>query len=204
MVISPFFSAIIHDLFLSDTITNGIYNTLSNIVANNPNGYSISELFASLPGGFVSFLSYHNISLPELEAIYGPATEASEEILLAIAERIALPTADTVSTIVSYGLGFIIPFFFFKWLNAKIMSIKDSEEKGRVFLRRMDTACGVITGFAIGAAVAILASTVVFTIFQIIMAFNAESVVMEIYDKSFIFKFISSFDILGIIMNLFT
>ena len=204
MVISPLISTVIHDLFLSDTITNGIFNTLNNIVSNNPNGYSIAELFATLPEGFVSFLSHLGISLPELEAIYGPATEASEEILFAIAERIALPTADTVSSIVSYGLGFIIPYFFFKWINAKIRNIKNCEEKGKLFLLRMDTVCGVITGFGIGAAVVILLCTVVFTIFQIIMAFNAQSAVMEVYNRSFIFRFISSFDILGIVMNLFS
>ena len=197
--IGPFVSGRIRDWFLSSSITNGINSTLTNIVENNPNGYSIGELFANLPNGFVSFLAHNNISLPDLEAIYGSSTEASGDILYAIAERIAVPTADMIASISGYLLGFIIPFVFFKWLDAHIW-----RQKKVPFYRYVDIVFGSIVGIVIGVASAVALSTLIFTVFQIVMAFNAESVVMQIYTDSFVFEFINKLDVWGMVTGMFS
>ena len=45
-------------------------------------------------------------------------------------------------------------------------------------------------------------SALIFTIFQIIIVFDANSVVTQIYQDSYVFKFVNQFDILGFIKNL--
>ena len=68
MATGPLISDRIKAWFLSPSVTGGIHRTLVDIVENNPNGYSISELFLNLPQGVIHFLEQFRISLPELEA----------------------------------------------------------------------------------------------------------------------------------------
>ena len=197
IAIGPFISGRIREWFLSDTITKGIKNTLADIVANNPNEYNIGIMFESLPKPFISFLEHFNISLPALEMEYGTYTTATDEILDAIALRIATPCADLVAQIAGHIICFLITFFFFRWLNLKIRSTRVP------FFRYADKVVGFVVGSAIGISAAVAFSMILYTVFQVIVVYDAHSPVASIYDNSYIFKFINQIDFVGMIKQFF-
>ena len=195
-ILNPFVSGRIHEWFLLKPITRGVNNTLTELVSNNPNGYSLSELFENLPEGFIKFLKHYGISLAELEAEYGSDTEAVGDILGEIAEKISIPFSEMLSSILAYILCFVASLLFFAWLNMKI------KQRRSPFFRFLDGVSGLVIGATIGYCAVFGISVVVYTIFQVIVAFNANSAVTAIYENSYIFKFVNEFDILGIIRNL--
>lgn len=195
-VLNPLVSARIHEWILYRPITKGINNTLTNLVENNPNHYNLGEVFDKLPEGFLNFLKNYNISLADLEAEYGSATEASESILAEISRKIALPFSETLSSIIAYIVCFVASFFFFAWLRKKI------KQRRSPFFRVLDSIMGFLIGVALGCCAMFALSAVIFTVFQVIIVFDANSPVTAIYQNSYVFKFVNQFDILGFIKNL--
>ena len=122
MILGPWVSGFLEKLFFRRVITNGVYRTLADLIENNANGYNLQELFNNLPQHFINFLDYNGINLAELEAEYGSYTEASEEIIRAMADKIANPCIGMVSSIIGHVIGFIVPLIFFTWLGYKIRS----------------------------------------------------------------------------------
>ena len=195
-VLNPMVSERIHEWFLYGSITKGINNTLTNLVENNPNDYNLSQVFAKLPEGFLNFLKNYNISLAELEAEYGSATEATDSILLEISRKIALPCSEMISSIIAYIICFVASFFFFRWLHLKI------KQRRSPFFRVLDGIMGFMIGVSLGCCAMFALSAVIFTIFQVIIVFDANSPVTSIYENSYVFKFVNQFDIIGFIKNL--
>ena len=215
MIVGPFISDSIRALFLSDTITNGICNTLTKTLDNSPTGQNIQALFANLPDGFISFLEWFNISLPELEATYGSATQPSHDMLMEISRLIATPLASFTASILGHIVSFLIPFFAVAWLKriqikntelAKDPNIQSDPKKMKKLARvhLVDKILGCVVGIAIGSAALIAASILTHTVFQVIIAFNGHSDIMAVYDNSYVFKFLVNIDIVGIISQLFS
>jgi len=197
-ILGPIVSGRLEVWFLSDTITNGIYKTLDQTLLNSTTGYNIKALFAHLPDGFVSFLNYFKISLPELEATYGSTTEPNEEMLREIARLLATPLASFAASLLGHIICFLFTFFFFKWINLQI-------RKRRIpVFRYLDHILGCIVGIALGCAVIIGTSILTRTVFQIILAFNAESTLMSLYESTYVLKFLGNLDIVGIFSQLFS
>ena len=197
IILGPFVSERLREWFLQDLIAKGVNNTLTDLVANNPNGYTLSELFQNLPDGFVSFLNNFDISLPLLEVEYGSATEATNEIIFAISEIIAGGCAKLVSDFVGHVVCFVVALIFFAWLNFEI-------RKRRIgFFRVIDQIIGFVAGLVIGYCAVFGLSVLLHTIFQVVVAFNAQSSVTTIYENSYIFKFVAEFNMLGAVKQLF-
>ena len=198
LVIGPAVSKLINAIFMSDSITNGICKTLEKTLEKSTTGNNIKALFENLPDGFVSFLEWFKISLPELEVTYGSATEPSHEMLMEISRCLAAPLASFATNIFGYIVSFLITFFFFKWINFQI-------RKRRIpLLRYIDHIFGFIVGTSIGIAAIIGISIVTHTIFQVVVAFNGQSEILTIYEKSYIFKFLAELDVVGIFKQLFS
>ena len=198
LVMGPIISGRIEAWFLSDKITNGICTTLETTLSTSTTGYNIKALFEQLPSGFVSFLEWFKISIPELEATYGSATEPNHDMLMEISELLAAPLATFASNLFGHIICFLITFFFFKWINLQI-------RKRRIpFLRYIDHIFGFIVGTSIGCAVVVGGSILARTVFQIILAFNGESNIMSVYDNSYIFKFLGELDVIGIFSQIFS
>lgn len=228
----PIISDRIHAWFLSSGFTGAINNTLLGIVNNNPNGYSLSELFANLPAGFISFLDHYNINIDKLIGTYGADAAATDEIIWDIAGKIADPCASIVSTILGHLVFYLSFFFFAKWmynvscksereLKNEIKRIKnepDAEKqkamlarlrKGKDtrrlrFVRFVNGALGFIMGTAIGCCILIGASVLLLTLFQVVVAYDANSPVTAIYENSHLFKFINESGIWGILKTAFS
>jgi len=196
-LIGPKVSEFLQRLFLRKAITGGIQNALTTVVENNANDYNLEQLFANLPEGFSKFIGNYGVSFEALEAEFGSATYASPEIISAISERLAAPCIDMVSSIIGHVVGFIVPCVFFWWLNRKIRRSR------KPFFRIVDRVSGVIIGLCVGYIAVVFASLFLQTMFQVVLAFDMNNGVLQVYEKSFIFRFLSKFDTLGAIRNIF-
>ena len=196
LIIGPSITNLLERWFLTDGITSAVHKSLVTVIDHNANGYNLKELFEQLPQGFVKFLDGLGASLSALEAEFGSYTEAGDEIIFAMAERIATPCVNLISSIIGMVLGFVIPWLFMKWLTYEI-------EKDEIpFFRVLDRIGGFLVGAAAGYTVLLGVCLLVRTIFQITVAIDASVTVMDIYYNSFIFRFIGEFDTIGMIKRL--
>ena len=196
VLIGPWLSNLLQDLFIRDMISKGLLQTLTDLVANNPNGYNLEELFQNLPAGFTNILGNYGVSYAALEAEFGSATYATPEILQAISVRLAEPCNNAFSSIIGYMVGFIVPWVFIKWLNLKIR-----RNKKIPIYRYIDAISGCIVGIIIGGAALVFLSVVVQTVFQIIVAFDMHSPVVDVYENSLFCRLFTRFDVLLLVKN---
>ena len=197
LVIGPYITTILENWFITEGITNAVHASLTGLIEHNANGYNIKEVFDNLPVGFVNFLDGLGASLEALEAEFGSYTEANDEIIAAMAQRIAQPCINIISSIIGMIVGFIIPWAFMLWLDYEIQ--KDT----LTFFRVMDHIVGFIVGVAVAYVFLLGICLLMRTIFQIVIAFDSASPVMDIYNKSIFFKFISEFDTIGTLKDIF-
>ena len=197
-IISPWITGLLEDVFFNGFITNAVYSSLTDLVAHNANGYNLQEVFEHLPEGFVSFLDNLGASLTALEAEFGSYTTASDEILHAMAERIAQPCVSVISTTIALVLGFLLPFLFFRWMA---LVIKDNHVP---FFRVCDHIGGFCVGLVGGYFLAFGLALLTKTAFQVVIAFDASKDLMAIYRDSFVFRFLGEFDVFAAGKQLFS
>ena len=186
LVIGPKITQLLERLFIRDAITGAVHNSLVGFIEDNPNGYNLAELFDNLPDGFVSFLDGLGASLSALEAEFGSYADASDAIVNEMATRIATPCIDVLSSIIGIILGFIIPWIFMRWIAFEI-------EKDRLpFFRFFDHVGGFLVGIGAGYALVLGLCLLTRTAFQIAVAYDSSFNVMEIYNGSYVFKFIGA------------
>ena len=191
-VIGPLVTGLLEDMIFTKLITNAVYGTLVDLIEHNANGYNLSELFEKLPTGFVNLLDNLDASLTSLEAEFGSYTYASDNIIHAMAERIAAPCISLISTFIGLVLGFIVPFLFFKWLKYEI-----KKDNSHPFFQKMDRFGGFLVGVIGGYLLAMALALFTRMMFQTIVAFDAAKDLMPIYQNSFLFRFLGEFDIFG-------
>lgn len=196
VIIGPWLTSFLQDLFFRNWITNAMYKTVSGLIQNNANNFTIQEIFEHLPEGFVKILGNYQIDPATLEAEFGSLSYTSEELLVAISERLADPCISIFSSMIGHAVGFAVPLFFFMWLNAKIRRSR------KPFFRYVDKVSGVFVGICLGYCAVAFAAVFLQAVFQIILAFDAHNVVLEIYQKSFLFEFMSQFDTVNAIRML--
>ncbi len=197
LIIVPLISTFLEDLFISRMVTDAVYNTLAEQIANNANGYNLAQLFENLPQNLVNLLDSLGASLSALEAEFGSYTEASSTIVRTMAERIAAPCVGAISAILGFIIGLLIPWLFMKWISFEI-----KKDESHPFFRFFDHVGGFLVGIAAGYAVVLGLSVLTKTIFQVVVAFDAGVNIMYIYDESYVFKFLNEVDTFGVIRDL--
>ena len=198
LVLNPFVKGRLHNWFFLRPITKGVKSTLVDLLESNPNGYNLSEIFSKLPKAFLGLLEHFNISIAALEDEYGSATEASEAILADIAEKIAIPCSETISGMFAYVICFLFSAIFFWWLRRNVKRIMKYS-----FFRYIDIASGFIIGTVLGLCAVFLLVTVVYTVLQLFVVYDASSPVMGVYSDSYVFKYIKDLDVLGMVKQFF-
>ncbi len=198
IVLGPIIANCVQKWFLLDMLSDGIFYSLSAIVAKNPNGYNLAQLFQNLPENILHILESNHLSLAELEATYGPSTIATTDILQAISLKIAIPSADLIANIFSHFFCIIATALFFKWLSM------ENKKNNRIkFFKVMDHVTGFFIGIAAGYCAVFGISIVLHTVFQFISILDSNSTVLSIYDNSYVFKFVNEFDLWGNIKAIF-
>ncbi len=194
IALGPWFAARLEGWFLNGLITKGINDTLSSLVQDNANHYSLSELFQNLPEGLLNFLNHFGISLPALEAEYGSHTYATEEIIAAISERFSEPCVELISAIASHVFCFVVTYIFLNWLGKK-------RDRRLVFFY-IDRVLGFIVSVPLGISVVLALSVLLHTIVQVSLAFNTNSILLPIYNNSYLLRFINEYDVIGAVKSI--
>ena len=195
-ILGPWVADKVADLFLRDSITDGIYSTLFGLVEANANDYNLGQLFASLPPAFVRFLEGLDINFASLEAEYGTTTHASEDIVYAISQRIAVPCIDVISSLIGHVICFVVPLVFFVWLHFEI-------RKHRLaFFRYVDRGVGIVMGLTIGYCAAWGLAFVLRTIFQVVVCFDAHSGVTAVYESTYVMRFLNEFHVMDFLKQI--
>lgn len=198
LVLGPVVSGWLDKLVLFQPISTGIKGTLIKLLETNPNGYNLNELFANLPEGFLGLLKYFNISIEALEAEFGSATVATENILGEIAARIAAPCSLAIASILAHIICFIATKLGVAWLDLKI------RQRRTPFFRKVDGVMGFIVGLVLGLCAMFGIVWVTYTVFQLVIVFDASNQIFTVYENSYIFKFMKEFDIIGMFKNLYS
>lgn len=197
MVLGPWVAGRLEVWFMRRLITDGVHTSLVSFVEQNANGYNLAEVFEHLPEGFVKFLNGLGASLDVLEAEYGSYTEAGEEILREMAERIADPCIGVASGVIGYLVCFFVPLLVMWWLG-----METRKNTSHPIFRFFDHVGGFLVGLVLAYSAVLLLSVFAHTVFQIVLAFDSSSTIMEIYQESYIFKFLKEFDTLGALQKL--
>lgn len=195
-ILGPWVADKVADLFLRESITNGIHKTLFGLVEANANDYNLGQLFENLPPAFVRFLEGLDINFASLEAEYGSTTYASEEIVYAISQRIAVPCIDVISSLIGHVICFVVPLIFFVWLNFEI------RKRRMAFFRYVDQGVGVVMGLTIGYCAAWALAFVLRTIFQVVVCFDANSGVTAVYESTYVMRFLNEFHVIGFLKQM--
>ncbi|MBQ8407255.1 MAG: CvpA family protein [Clostridia bacterium] len=180
------------DGFFEQRITDSVYGKLNEFTGG---GADMSEFFANLPDGFTEFVRLFGVNVDTLREKYGTA-EASEEILRDMAETIANPIVDMISAIVAYVAVFLIVYIVLSIVVKCLKSIKIP------ILTGLDKTLGLLLGMVLGLLSASLIATAVYSFLEFLAATNSDSAILDVYNNSYVFKFIYSLRIFEFIRNL--
>lgn len=182
----------ISDNLISDPMTDLVYVRISeNIVS----GEKLSEFFNNIPEAFVKLVRLFGVDMATVQTKYATA-EASDGIIRDMANTISRPISDTVSAMIAYVTIFIITLIVITLLIKALRGIKIPVLTG------IDRLLGLCLGLIIGLLGASLVSTVVYTGLEFFIAVDQNAEIMNVYNDSFVFKYIYELRIFEFIRNL--
>ncbi len=196
LVIGPIFTGWFETLFLNGAIKEGVHSALIMYVEGNANGYNLAEMFENIPQGLQEFLHALGADLTTLEAEFGSYSQASEEIVLAMSERIAMPIISIISGLIGMILGLIIP-----WLVMFILGRWVERSDKSKFIGFIDHVGGLALGVAVGYLAVFLIALLIRTCFRLVVVFDAGIDIMSIYYSSHVFQYLCELDILGFLFG---
>lgn len=174
-------------------ITEGTYKSFDKILQNSSTGYNLKEFFGKIPEAASEFLGHMGVNVSQLQASYGMHENASQEIIREMSTIIAEPCFSAIGFIIGHAIAFLVPLIVMWWIARMV------ETRQHPFFRGCDHVVGFINGCVVGYLAALGLAVLFYTFFQTVVAFQPESTIMEIYNNSYVFKFMREFDALGTI-----
>lgn len=116
---TPVLAAIIRDKYLSEPITNGIFETLKSLALDTSTDlYNLSRLAVDMPEPFTSILERYNVNITAFTDKIKDITGCGENTVRAFAEEIAAPTSQIIANCISFILIFIAAYIVLSLLTA--------------------------------------------------------------------------------------
>lgn len=116
---TPVLAAIIKTKYLSEGITEGIFETLKSLAFDTSTDlYNLDRLAVDLPEPFVSILERYNVNIDAFTEKIAGITGCGENTVRAFAEEIADPTAQIIANCISFVLIFLALFVVLSILTA--------------------------------------------------------------------------------------
>lgn len=94
-------------LFMLDAVTDTVYATLEPMVSFTNGSYDVSSVFENNEA-FSNLLSRFGVTAESLQAHFGNASNATQDTVREMAEHIATPVADTLSTVLGFVAVFVV------------------------------------------------------------------------------------------------
>lgn len=158
---TPMLSAYIKEKYLTERITNGIFETLKSLSLDTETDfYNLDRLAADLPESFLSILERYHVNLDSfLDKIRG-ITDCTEETVLDFSREVADPTAGVLASSLSFLLIFVAAFIVLALLTSLLDAIFNmpAVRSANLFLGFL---FGVIEAAVVVLSLTILLSTLV-------------------------------------------
>lgn len=182
---------LISNRFMANKLSDLVYGKISEYVS----GEKLSEFFADIPEGFAKIVKLFGVDLEAICQQYSNA-ENSEAVLRDMSQTISGPIANMISAIIAYVLIFVVVFVVLTIVFKGLEKIKIPVLTG------VDKILGLVFGLALGVFSASLLATAVYSVLEFISAVNESETVMNIYNDSYVFKFIYNLKIFEFVRNL--
>lgn len=194
---TPKLAAFINSRFISERITSGLDETLKSLALDTTTDlYNLDRLAEDLPEPFTSILERYNISVSSFCDKIKGITGCGENTIHGIAEDIAAPTSNALSSGIAFLLLFIGSFIALSILTIIIDSVFNMPvlKPANMFL---GFTVGVIEAFLFGIALSVVFSVIVSTLGAINPSWFGEGVI----EKTYICSTLLKINILDIIRN---
>lgn len=170
----------ISDNFISDALSNVVYNKFSENIID---GASLSGLFNNIPEWLSELVKLFDVDIAALQAKYG-SEEAGAEVIRDMANTMSGPIADMISSIIAYIFVFLVVLLLLT-IIAKILS------KIKIpIITGIDKFIGLCLGVVLGVCSVSMIATTVYGILEFFAALNHNPEIMNIYNDSYVFKFV--------------
>jgi hypothetical protein len=198
ILLGPFLAGLLANLFLSEWINTGVFNSIQAVVENNANGYTLVELFEHLPEAVQSFFLHMGVDMEVLISKYGATAEVDSAIIADMSGTVSAVIVSVVSTIVGMIVCYWVPKLGFM-LAQKL--IKDRNAQGK-FGRTMDHVLGGVVGVVVSYLIVSLLAIGLFLAFQVVLAVDLNAGTMDVYNATYVFKFLREFDLVAALKDL--
>ena len=116
---TPVLADIVRDKYLSEPITNGIFETLKSLAFDtNTDLYNLDRLAVDMPEPFTSILERYNVNITTFTEKIKGITGCGENTVRAFAEEIAKPTSQIIANCASFIVIFLAAFIVLSLLTA--------------------------------------------------------------------------------------
>ncbi len=145
---TPVLAEIIREKYLSDKITDGIFETLKSLAFDTDTDlYNLDRLAADMPEPFTSILERYNVNISVFTEKIKGITGCGENTVRAFSEEIAKPTSQIIANCISFILIFFAAFIVLSILTA-ILNL--------IFKLPLLSQANSVLGMALGAVEAVL------------------------------------------------
>ncbi len=179
------------DGYIGNTLTHSVYNKITSFV----DGKALSDFFNSVPRGFLRLVELFGADIEKLEEKYSTA-QSSDEVLREMAEGIAMPVAETVSSILA-----ALVVFFVTYIAVTVVIFLLKHVKIPI-ITSFDRLLGLGLGIIVGILGVSLASTVLYSLLEFLSASRNDAEIMNVYNNSWVFKLICNLRIFEFIRKL--
>lgn len=174
-------------IFMLDAVTNTVYSTLEPTIGLTGGSYDISAVFEGNEQ-FSALLARFGVTAESLQDKFGSITNATQDTVREMAENIAAPIAETLSTV----LGFVVIFVISMIALFVVGKVVDLLAKLPV-IKKLNSFLGAVFGAASG----FIYVWIVCLVFSMLIEYRVagqttDSLVLMVKD-SYIFNFFCSF-----------
>ncbi len=153
---TPVLADIVRDKYLSEPITNGIFETLKSLAFDtNTDLYNLDRLAVDMPEPFTSILERYNVNITTFTEKIKGITGCGENTVRAFAEEIAKPTSQIIANCASFIVIFLAAFIVLSLLTAVL---------NLIFKLPVLSQANSVLGMAFGAVEAVLFAFVLATV----------------------------------------
>jgi len=169
--------------FFNNKITDFVYNCILKVYGEDVLFFDLSQLIEKMPKSILQLADICRIDLYEIVEGYSNETVATADRLSEVANNIALPISQTLSNIFGYLIVFILSYLLLI-IVAKLISVVTKLPVIRFVNNALGFLLGCICAFIYSWIFVLITKGVLLCI----LAFGKESSIMEIIDKTYIFK----------------
>ncbi len=188
---TPYLSEFLCENVFMTGISAGIAETLGSLLSVSGNALSTEQLFNDMPEALTAIIDRFGVDLDAFTAQFSTSELASPETVAAMADYIARPIAEAISSVVSFFGIFLAALIILKIVTAVI---------GAVFelpvLKQLNSVLGLVFGILCAGLYAVIWSTLAVALVDALHSIDPVAFSRELIEDTFIVKIFSEIRII--------